>query len=163
MTATSPTNSTASTVAILTMLHERLLSYRGPNGATLGNALTGTDGVVRLYQVRVPDNTPYPFAVMRMISARSGEYKGLRVTAQLEIQLYGRPWSEHQRMEALADLIDEAMLFFVRSNDGLTFSTSSTRVTLPPAPAPMDGETVAIRLVYNLAFWPRYLTRITTH
>jgi hypothetical protein len=155
--------STDSTVSLLTLLHERLLGYRGPTGATLGASLSASDGSVRLYQVRAPDNAPFPYATMRLISTRDGGYKGLRAKGQLEVLLYGRPWSQHQALEGLADLLDQAMLFFVRSNDGLTFTQDATRTTLPVAPAPADSETVTIRLMYSVAFWPKFLTRISTH
>jgi hypothetical protein len=162
MTTNPSLGSTATTVDFLTMLYNRLVGYRGPTGKTLSSALADATGTVKLYQVRAPDHTPFPYATMRLISTRTGEHKGLRVQGQLEVLLYGRPWSQLADMEALADLIDEAMLFFRRSNDGLTFAQGSTRTTLPPAPSPADSEIVTIRLVYNVAYWPKYLTRIST-
>ena len=147
---------TDGTVALLTTLRRALVEYRGTEGAAITDVVQE-----RFYQGRAPDNPTFPYGVMRLATRNDGRYHGLRLEADLEVQWYGRPWTQREALEGVADLCDQAMLLLLRNAQGLIFSVGAMRETLPLAGAPADSETVTIRLLYTVVIWPEYLTRLT--
>lgn len=76
--------------------------------------------------------------------------------------LYGRPRSQAVTIEDAADVCDQAMLRYVDSSSGLTFSRERQRDTLPPFIDPADREVVQIRLLYSVKTWPLLLTQYSS-
>jgi hypothetical protein len=116
-----------------------------------------------MYVSRAPDQPTFPFATLRLSEQqRTGEYQGMRKTAMMEIMLVGRPWLMLEDLEHGADLVEQSLLNFHYKRDGLIFSRSSTRDTIPPMSSPADAEVCMVRIVANVIIWPQYLTRYTT-
>jgi len=150
--------STSSTQAIYALLRKGLLEFVGPNGVSL-KSIIGE----RMYVSRAPDQPTFPFATLRLSEQqRTGEYQGMRKTAMMEIMLVGRPWLMLEDLEHGADLVEQSLLNFHYKRDGLIFSRSSTRDTIPPMSSPADAEVCMVRIVANVIIWPQYLTRYTT-
>lgn len=157
---TTSNDTTESTNAVLSMLRKALLEYEDANGASASDTLAG-----RLYVVRAPDpSSPiFPYACIRLMNQRSVTGRIARMTADLEVQVYGRPWSSLDTMETVADLFVAAMTGFVKIVDGLTFSRQWQRDTMPMPVTPADSETCTIRLVFPLVLWPKFLTRLAVN
>lgn len=157
---TNPTTiieDTSASDQLLATLRTALLTYADAEGSTAADTLDD-----RLFQNRAPDNGPFPCATMRLNTRSAGSTHGLRLVGNLEVQLYGRPWSQYQKLLTVADLCDQAMLFLVKNARGLIICYATQRDTPPAAAgAPIDGETAVIRLAYSLIIWPRYLTVVT--
>lgn len=156
---------TASTEDLYTQLRNRLLGYVPPapldvGWITLNTRLGGqAAGSGRLYKDAPPDDAAYPNGVMRIINRLS---LSERERADLEIVLYGRPRSQAVDIEGAADVCDQAMLNYVDSSSGLTFSRERQRDTLEGPTDAADRELVQVRVVYSLKFYPVYLTQYTT-
>lgn len=144
------TLSTESTNLLLATLRDKLLT--GAVGLPLGqNAI---------FQVRAPDERPWPYAVMNLSTSNAGRLHGLRLDAQLEVLIFARPFAQLQLANDCADGMDRALTFYVMSTNGLIVCSGKTRNVLPVAGPPVDSETVTIRLVYTLVIWPRYLASL---
>lgn len=158
MITSDQTPRTNSTQNLYALIRKALLEFVGPNGITLKSILGE-----RMYVSRAPDQPVFPYATIRLSDQRQlGEYQGLRKTAMLEIMLVGRPWLMLPELERSADLIEETFLSFRHTRDGLVFSRSSMRETIPPMTAPADAEVCMVRMAVNVIIWPQYLTRYTT-
>lgn len=164
---TTSTFQTSSTNAIYGLLRRALLEYEGTGelaGMTAGDANHLED---RLWQVQAQDSADgptFPYATMRLMDQkRSGAYNGMRKEATLEVFVYGKPTSQLELVEEIADLFEQAMTGFVKIVQGLTFSREGTRTTLPRPPAPADSEVVTVMLHFDLVLWPNLLTRIATN
>ena len=153
---------TTSTIAVVQTLRDILLSWENADGAKAADTLQGaTDAQPRFYIGKTPNNLTFPYATLRLSTRNDGKYHGMRLTGALEVLLYGRPWTQLDIVNAVADLFDQAMLVTVESSHGLLFCFGSQRDQLPPGGDPVDSETVTIRLVYTLAIWPAFLTSLT--
>lgn len=155
-----PTRETSSTYNLLEALRRAILSYSPGENLSVSNVL-GTDPDCRLYLVRAPDNTKFPYGTIRLETANSGRYNAMRLTGDFEILLYGRPWTQQRDVENVGDLIEQAMYEMIINSDGLVFCMSKQRATLPPGPDPVDSEVCTVRLLFTLAIWPAYLTKLT--
>lgn len=152
----TPLGHTRSTNAFLESLRDALLTFENINGGTLADIIGDN-----LYRRAAPANMPFPYGVMRLSTKRSNGFNGLRRVGTLEVQLYGRPSSQLETVSDAADLCEQAMQFYVDSSeDGLAFVNDVQRTELPEGSAPVDGETVAIRLVFTLVIWPAFLTSL---
>jgi hypothetical protein len=150
---------TNTTVAILTALRNFLLNWSSPeDGKKLSNILD-----VRLYQVRAPDNTVFPYGTLRLSTRNDGGNNGIRLDGSLEIQLYGRPFTMQPDVYRAADLCDQAMLASRESGAGFVITRTSQRDALPVGTTPVDSEVVGVRLVYSLIIWPTFLTSVPKH
>lgn len=153
---------TSSTNAITSTLRDALLNYESDaGGAQIGDSITGADDKPRLWVGLAPDNAVFPYIVMRLDTRNDGESNGIRLTGQLEVQIYARPQSQQPVANDIADLVEQAMLTFLATTQGLMFQKARQRSTLPMAGPPVDSETVTIRLVYTLVIWPQFLYRLT--
>lgn len=155
---------TSSTQEILALLRRVMLEYEG-NGGLVGKSISDALHLQdRLYQVQAPDSATgptFPYATMRLFNrARSGAYNGMRMTATLEVLIYGKPFSQLIVVEEIADLIEQAMTGMVKIVQGLTFSREGTRQTMPRASAPADSEVATVLLHFDLVLWPNMLTRV---
>lgn len=160
--ATSPPNGreTESTNAIYTAIRRYLLGF-SPDGDRHLSDVLGTEPDTRLFIVRGADDAKYPYGTMRLEGVNGGNNNGLRISARLEIQLYGRPFTQGDKVEDCADLIQQAMQTFLFNSDGLAFCHGYERATLPAGADPADSEVYTVRLLFTLAIWPAYLTRLT--
>lgn len=154
-----PAGETRSTNAIVEHLRDAMLNFTNANGGTLADIIGDN-----FFRNRAPDNQLYPYGTYRMNTRKTPGYSGLRLDGKLEVQLYGRPSSQLEDISDAADLCEQAMLEYVKASppQGLIFTNDVQRDELPPAGAPVDSETVTIRLVFTLAIWPAYLTSLTT-
>lgn len=151
--------SSATTEAVYDTIRTRLFGFdREGGGATpvpLSSALTGG-----LYIVQPPDNVVYPYGVMRLQGREtSGDYNGDRETMECEVLLFDRHRGDQMTLENIADWCDEALLRYKNVANGLMFTRSRQRDSLPPGINPTDHEVVGIRLVYPFVVWPQYLTQ----
>lgn len=154
---------TTSTANIWRQLRTRILTFVPPG--SLGTLQTRLGG--RLYLTQAPDDAGWPHAIGRLTLPSSGAYAGIRLEGELEIQLYDRPRlgevtggiTRGERLEDSADVLDMALLAYAAAGDGLTFSSERRRDTLPAYLPPADREVCAIRSVFHLVVWPRYLTQ----
>lgn len=153
---TTATGLTDSTNAVLATLRQALLEYENAEGVSAADFIAD-----RLFQGRAPDNQDFSYASMRLNTRNDGGNHGLRLVGSLEIQVFGRPWSQYPDLNRLADLFDQAMTFYVANTQGLMACYAKQRDTLPTAGSPIDSETPTIRLAYSLFIWPRYLTVLT--
>ena len=152
-----PAGQTRSTNEMYEALRSALLDFENVNGDTLRSILDEN-----LYRRTAPTNLVFPYGVMRLNTKRSNGFNALRKTAQLEVQLYGRPASQLEVISDAADLCEQAMNFYVSaSGGGLMFVNDVQRDELPQGSAPVDSETVTIRLAFTLAIWPAFLTSLT--
>ena len=163
MTAPPISSATTSLLAVTQAARAALLAYANPQGAMATDILF-PDVNQGCYIGRAPDNPTYPFAVMRLNTRNAGRNHGLRLDGSLEIQIYGKPYTQQENVNAVADLFEQAMLLWIgnAAGQGLVFSHGTQRDQLPPGPAPIDSEVVTVRLLYTLAIWPQYLTSIAT-
>lgn len=154
-----PVTTTESTGHIYALLRETLLNFVPQAGYSL-TTLLGS----RLYAVRAPETPEFPYGTLRLMEQqRSGAYNGVRKQAMLEVQLVGKPWAQLRDLEIAADVVEEAFGEFRYTTDGLLFSRSTSRDTLPPLGSPADSEVCTIRVVASLVIWPRFLTRYTNY
>lgn len=151
---------TGSTSALYTTIRRALLEYRGLDETQVADVL-GAEPATRFFITRAPDDTPFPYGTMRLESTNDGKYHGMRLESLLEVQLYAKPWTQGDSIEGTADLIEEAMYGFLINSDGLAFCHGKQRATLPAGTDPADSEVYTVRLVFSLAIWPAYLTRLT--
>jgi hypothetical protein len=156
-----PTQETSGWLNIMKAIRRSLLAYTLQNNEYLSDIL-GTEPDTRLFLVRAPDDAKFPYGTLRLEATNDGMYHGMRLSAQCEIMLYGRPWTQQAQVEAAADLIEQGMHQFILNSDGLAFCHGKQRQSLPPGPDPADSEVCSVRLVFELAIWPAYLTRLTT-
>lgn len=148
------TQTTDSTAAIYAMIRDRILNFTPKSGSKLKDTLS------ELYVVQAPDNAKFPYGVMRFINTnRDGAYQGYRQTMEVEVQLFAQPRSEASALEVMADVADEAMLGWRQATSGLAFSFEGSRMSIPPAPPPLNSEVVQIRLTYPVVVWPAFLTQ----
>lgn len=150
------TRRTDSTNAIIKTISDMLLSWANAEGKRASQVIED-----RMYQVRAPNNVTFPYATVRLATRNDGKYHGMRLDGMLEVQVYGRPWSQQKDVNDVADLFDQAMVSTVENGHGLIFCHGWQRDALPPGGSPVDSETVTIRLVYTLAIWPEYLTSLS--
>ena len=149
---------TTSTQAMVADLRTHLLTFQPMSGTTLQARLNG-----RLYVVQAPDSVTYPYAVMRLVDRRATDgYGGYRQTFEVELQIFDRPRSQQWRAEGIADVAEQAFLGWDLASSGLLFSRHVRRVTMPPAPEPMDRELVQITVFVPVVAWPVMLTQYVT-
>lgn len=156
---TVQTISTTSMNLLLALLRDQLLSYKSTSGTSARDSIGE-----KLYHGRAPDGTEpkFPYAIMRLSLSNDGENFGMRLRGELEVQVFGRPYTMQKAVNDLCDLFDQAMLGFVKTTSGLVFAKGKLRQPLPAASGePLDGEVVAVRLLYTLVIWPTYLTSLT--
>lgn len=152
-----------STVGIEDTLRTRLLTHERLSGATLATILgtaagAGSDG--KLYKNEAPDNVTGPYAVMWFKNRRPTPDVAVRQTAELEVQIFGRPRSMQATCEEAADACDEAMLTEYTDVSSRVISCSGgLRSAMPPASEPADREVVQIRLVYTLIVYPENIAQ----
>ena len=136
-------------------LRNRLLTYVGSNGTTIGSILSGT-----LYIGSAPEGAEFPYGVMRFINAgTSGETDGAKVVGALEVTFVAFPHNRaaQRAVETLADLADQAMLRYrshLDSGVGLVYSRYRiNRDTLPVSAA----NAAMTRSMFAINYWPEYL------
>lgn len=150
--------STTSTQGMMQDLRSRLLTFQPASGDTLNTSLGG-----RLYTVQAPDNAEYPYAVIRLVDRRQTDgYGGLRETFDVELSIVDRPRTQQWRAEGIADVAEQAFRDWDLATSGILFSRHVRRLTLPPAPSPMDRELVQIVLFVPIVAWPVMLTQYVT-
>ena len=150
--------STTSTRNMIADLRSQLLNFAPASGDSLNTSLSG-----RLYTVQAPDDPDYPYAVVRLLPRRQtvGD-GGYRETFEIEVQIFDRPRSQQWRAEGIADVATQAFLQWDLRSSGLLFSGHVRRITMPPAPDPMDRELVQITLFVPVVAWPVMLTQYAT-
>ncbi len=148
---------TTSTTAIEDQLRTRLLTFEPMGGgSTLSTLLSD-----RLYITQAPDDVDQSaWAVMRLKNRRTDpETAGERERAELEVQFFARPRSRESALNAMADVVDAAMLRYRDHSAGVVASQHRLRHTLPVMGGPVDREVVQIVCTYGLILWPTYLTQ----
>ncbi len=155
---------TATTQDIYGTLRRRMLEYVNANGDSAADILGGIDQA-RLYVIRAPDpSSPiFPYGIMNLKNQRSDTGRIGRMTADLEVQLYGRPFDTLPDVQYAADVLVAATTAFVSITDGLTFSRQWQRDEFPMPTAPADSETCTIRLLFPLVIWPKMLTSLAVN
>jgi hypothetical protein len=150
--------STTSTQGMIQDLRARLLNFVPRSGDTLNTSLGG-----RLYTTQAPDNVTYPYAVVRLMDRQQtvGD-QGFRTRGEIEVSIFDRPRSQQWRAEAIADVVQQAFLHWDLKTSGLMFAQHSRRVTMPPAPTPMDRELVQIAVYVPIVAWPVMFTQYFT-
>jgi hypothetical protein len=139
-------------------LRSRLLTFQPASGSTLQTTLGG-----RLYTVQAPDDPTYPYAVLRLVDRRQTDgYQQLRETFEIELTICDRPRSQQWRAEGIADVATQAFFDWDLATSGVMFSRHVRRVTLPPAPSPMDRELVQVMVFVPVVAWPVMLTQYVT-
>ena len=149
---------TTSTQAMTVDLRNRLLNFAPASGDTLNTRLGG-----RLYVSQAPDNAEYPYAVMRLITRQQTDgYTGFRETSEIELAIFDRPRGQQWRAEGIADVAAQAFLMWDLRTSGLMFARHCRRLTLPPAPSPMDRELVQVMVYVPIVAWPVMFTQYFT-
>lgn len=151
--------STTSTRSLMQDLRSRLLTFQPASGERLNESIGD-----RLYTSQAPDDVTYPYGVVRLMPRRQtvGD-QGFREAMELEIQLFDRPRGQQWRLEAIADVVQQAFLHWQQASSGLVFAQHSRRVgPLPPAPEPMDRELVQIAVYVPIVSWPVMFTQYFT-
>lgn len=156
----SASGQTSSTAAFYTAVRQFLLDYVTQDNTRLSDIL-GEDPDTKLYIGRAADSTKFPYGTIRLETSNDGRFHLMRLEGQLEILLHGRPWTQGDDIEDAADIVEQAMYEFLLHSDGLAFCHSKQRATLPPGVDPADSEVYTVRLVFTLAIWPAYLTRLS--
>ena len=154
--------STVSTDAIYQLLIARLLTYVDPDGHTLGDAnALGT----RLYRITAPDNVSGGalYGVLTLQSPQLPEgTDGLKLTAQLELMLFGRPRSQQAVVEGLGDRALSALLTYRDASSGLVWFENAVAQSLPRFAAPADSDLVQVRVLAKLHCYPTLLSRLSS-
>jgi hypothetical protein len=149
-----------STQVFIRTVRTRMLDYTPPAGSTLRTLLGGGEDA-RLYTHETPadDEPTYPYAVVRIASRpQTDGYGGLRSVAGIEVQVFDRPRSQLWRAEGIADRIEQSMLGWAMADTpSIVFARHVRRMTLPPAPSPMDRDLIVITLTVPVVVWPDYL------
>jgi hypothetical protein len=121
----------------------------------------------RVYGGQAPPAAAYPHVVLRKTNAGADpEYNNLREVFDLEATCIHQSRQKLSDCEAIADLIEQALLSWRESSPeiGLTFGQTSVRDTDPPDDEllPKDRDLVTVRVVVRCASWPRRLTAAMT-
>jgi hypothetical protein len=151
---------TTSTTALLKALRAQLLTGADAEGRTAGDAL-GPVATARLWIGVAPDDAAFPYGVMRLQGQRFG-LGGVRLDAELELLLFGRPRSEQASTEGLADLCVGALLQFADASDGLLTAQALQRDTMDPVEEPGDSDIVQIRCLFRVIAYPTQLSQYVT-
>ena len=151
---------TTSTTALYDTLIARMMDFvpaGSPTPDTLRDLLTGG-----MWAIQPPENALFPYGIVTLDVISDGEHAGLRQEADLEILLEHRPrtYTVASALEGYADLVDQALLWYVESvGNGMLFVRSRSRQSLPPLPDPADRQVCTVRLSYSLVVWPAFLTQ----
>jgi hypothetical protein len=147
---------TTTTTALLAALRLRLLTFQPMDGDDpLATRLVGGLGAT------VPDGASFPYGALRLMN-HAASCNDVRRTAQLEVQLYCQPRENLGELEAIADVVEQALHGYADSAGGLVKCRLSDRDTLPRFPKPADAELGAIRLVFDLVTFPLFITQYDT-
>jgi hypothetical protein len=154
--------STASTNAFSSQIRTRVLTFPPITGTTLGTRLSG-----RLYKDWPPENAVFPYCIMRIVGRIMGgrnQMPQYRETPSAEFMLYdnSRAAARVDALEDMGDLIDAALIGYVDSESGLTFSVGRQRDTLPPPVDPASRHSNSIRIIYDFTLYPISLSQYAT-
>lgn len=116
----------------------------------------GSDG--KLYITQVPDNTAYPYGVMRWMSGQAaGDDGGFQLRGTIELQLFHYGRKNEPAVSAMMDVVEAAWRDFVATavGDTIVAQRASGRMVVPYEP-PADRELVCVRILLPLYATPAY-------
>lgn len=150
----------ASTNDLTDAIRTRLLTTQNADGDTLEIHLALDGGAEpALYIESVPDDSDYPFGVMRLQNrdrTRSGNKR--RETLDLELLLYHRGYGNAAELQTMGDLADAALLEYVDGTGGSLIGFGPGKRDTPRQLGDLaDKEAICVRVLYTGVFWPQYL------
>jgi hypothetical protein len=157
--------SLSSMTGALQILRSRLLTFTPATGSTLATLLgsttsgAGSDG--KLYLNQAPDNLTGFYGVLRLIDApQTGMDGGFLMRCTAELILYGRPRNQQSAVERMADVVQQAWLWYgdTEVNGVLITDRVINRFTIPYE-EPADRELVAVRMLLPFRLAPQYLVQ----
>lgn len=157
--------SLASTQSILQEIRTRLLTFTPASGSTLATLLgsttsgSGSDG--KLFLNQAPDGITGFYGVLRLYDEfQQGMDGGFLLRCQAELILYGRPRAQQGAVERMADVVQQAWLWFDSTQvDGVLIADRTMSRMSIPYEDPADRELVAIRLLLPFRVAPQYLVQ----
>jgi hypothetical protein len=155
--------STATTLAVLREIRNRLLTFAPMGGgATLkvliGSTTSGSGSDGKLFLNQAPDNISGFWGILRLIDfPQTGFDGGFLIRGQAELILYGRPRKVQSDVERMADLVTEAWLHWATNASGHISATAIQSRFAIPYEEPADRELVAVRLVLPFRCIPSFL------
>lgn len=151
--------STDTTSLLEGSIANRVRSYVSPSSVSV-NTLKAM-----VYVDMAAADAPFLYVVLRIGDAVSDdEYGGRRQKLALEAMCYGRSREDRVSINALADVVTQALLTFRESSAdfGLTFFTGVHREGIVDLPTPSAPEAIGLKLVLDGATWPAVLTDALT-
>lgn len=151
----------ARTTDLYGALRTRILTFDpgGADGPLSGSGFLGP----RLYTLEAPDNATYPLAIARLLSRNTGggDDARLRERADYEVMIFHRPRAGLLLAERIADIMEEALLYYSTDTFGLmTVRRLVSRGTLPAYQSPENREVVRVRLLWDITWWPQYRSQL---
>ena len=153
-----------STVEQMDAVVARLLSYESPTSGTTVARLTAA----RVYNEHggkyvVPATAKFPHVTVRKVNAGSDLQVVSRENFDVEILVHDRTRPRAHHCEAIADVVEQAMLSWLESSQsaGLTVGQSVRRDTLPMVTAESRlSDVVTVRLLVGCYAWSKRTTAV---
>lgn len=157
-------------IALSQAVRTRLLSFTPATGSTLASLLGTASGAAsdgKLYLESAPDGVSYPYGVLRYMnqSQRGDDGRFLR-DFLFEVTFYDRPRTGHSStpdevVNSLADTAEQALLRWVSSTDPIRSLGTDSRLPInyADAPAPLDRDLRAVRLLFRVRGSPTFLAQ----
>lgn len=140
---------TLDTDAVEDAIRLRLLTYRSVTGSpTLAERLAGG-----LHIGSPPDNSDYPYAVLRVLNVRRGDVDGPFFSGEVEVRLFFRPRSEGRALRRANDVAIEALVGFVDLVAGVHDLDVRDADVLPPFPQSADPEVIESHITFAGQFF----------
>lgn len=138
----------------------RLRSYANDAGTTLN------DDKVNVYDFFAPVDAPLPHVVVRLgPSATDPDVGDLREVFEVDAEIIGRARMDEPRVNAIADLITQALVSFrdpATADLGLLAVQSVGRGILDFIDSPTDDERIGLTVTAECFAWPALLTDALT-
>lgn len=145
---------TIATQRVANAFRLRLLIARSESGApTLAERLSGG-----LHIGSPPDNANYPYGALRVLNVRRADVDAPFFTADVEVQLFYRPRSEHNALQDATDLAVEVLVDYVDLSQGIHDVDVRDSDVLPPFSEGADPEVIMSRTMFSALLFPPALT-----
>lgn len=161
--------SLASWRSVMETIRTRLLSFTPEADSTLatllGSTAAGSGSAGKIFLDRAPDDVTGFWGILRLAdSPQEGMDGGLMLRCTAELILYGRGSKHRSAVERMADVAQQAWLYYSYTQvDGVLIADRTmNRMPIPYVSDPADRELVAIRIMLPFRLAPQFLVQYVT-